>query len=115
MNAKNVFLRGRCRERMDPEESRFHVEAPLSEREEYEQQMDALPDGDRELASEVSRFADLCRYFSENRMQVPPHISREVQQLRTFPVAARTNKLRELNLELMGYLHSVSEDCELRM
>jgi hypothetical protein len=42
---------------------------PVADRFEYEQQMSDLPDGERELAIEVSRLADLSRYFSEKEMQ----------------------------------------------
>ena len=88
---------------------------PVADRFEYEQQMNDLPDGERELAIEVTRLADLFRYFSEKEMQVPPHIHRELVASRKLSVPQRIEKMREINEELMEYLHSVSEDSELRM
>jgi hypothetical protein len=91
------------------------VSAPLADRFEYEQQIDRLPDRDRELAIEATRLADLSRYFSEANMQVPPHLCREIIQSRNLPVPERVETLQAINAELMEYLHSVSEDSELRM
>ncbi|GEM_PF-3551556 len=88
---------------------------PVGDRFEYEQQMNDLPAGERDLAIEVTRLADLSRYFSENEMQVPPHICRDIVASRKLDVSQRTERMREINEELMEYLHSVSEDSELRM
>jgi hypothetical protein len=88
---------------------------PVGDRFEYEQQMNDLPAGERDLAIEVTRLADLSRYFSENDMQVPPHICRAIVASRKLPVPQRTERMREINEELMEYLHSVSEDSGLRM
>jgi hypothetical protein len=98
--------------------SPFHVpesDVPVADRFEYEQQMNDLPNGDRELAIEITRLADLSRYFSEKEMQVPPHSYREIVASRKLAVPQRVEKMREINEELMEYLHSVSEDSEFRM
>jgi hypothetical protein len=91
------------------------VPTPVGDRLVYEQQMSALPAGDRELAVEVTRLADLSRYFSEREMQVPPHICREIIDSRKLPVLERAERMRDINDKLMEYLHSVSEDTEFRM
>src|SRR6266852_1679490 len=88
---------------------------PIDDRVVYEQQMSGLPPGDRDLAIEVTRLADLSRYFSEKDMQVPPHICREILDSRKLPVPERAERMRDINAELMEYLHSVSEDTEFRM
>jgi uncharacterized protein with von Willebrand factor type A (vWA) domain len=88
---------------------------PVTDRFEYEQQMSDLPDGEQNLAIEVTRLADLSRYFWEKEMQVPPHIYRQIIDLRKLEVPQRIEKMREINEELMEYLHSVSEDSEFRM
>jgi hypothetical protein len=97
-----------------PDHARESV-VPVADRFEYEQQMSDLADGERELAIEVTRLADLSHYFSEKEMQVPPHIFREIVASRKLSVPQRVEKMREINGELMEYLHSVSEDSELRM
>jgi hypothetical protein len=91
------------------------VPTPVGDRLEYEQQINDLPAGDRDLAIEVTRLADLSRYLSENDMQVPPHICREIVAARKLSVPQRAESLREINDGLMEYLHSVSEDSEFRM
>jgi hypothetical protein len=88
---------------------------PVGDRFEYEQQMNELPADERDLAIEVTRLADLSRYFLENGMQVPPHICRGIVASRKLAVPQRAERMREINEELMEYLHSVSEDSELRM
>ena len=101
----------------EPESSRsvHGVPTAVGGRFEYEEQMNDLPAGERDLAIEVTRLADLSRYFSEKDMQVPPHICRQVVASRKLAVRQRTERMREINEELMEYLHSVSEDSELRM
>lgn len=91
------------------------LEAPLYDRKEFEEHVDGLPEAERELAKEATRCADLCRYFSEKRMEVPPHIVRQMRRARTLDLAEQLEQLREINSELMEYMHSVSEDSEFRM
>jgi hypothetical protein len=93
----------------------FVIESQSCDRTEYEGQIDGLPDADRELAKAVTTCADLCRYFSEKRMQVPPHIIREMKKSSTVPSAERLEKFCQINSELMEYLHSVGKDSEFRM
>ncbi len=89
--------------------------APIHDREAYEEQMGAFPPSERALVEELTRHADLCRYFEEKRMQVPPHIVRAVRKLASLSPAERAAEMREINHELMEYLQSVSDDSELRM
>ena len=88
---------------------------PVGDRFEYEEQMNELPDDERDLAIEVTRLADTSRYFAENDMQIPPHISRDIAGSRKLSVPERVKRVREINDELMEYLHSVSENSEFRM
>ena len=89
--------------------------SPIEDRLEYQRQADALPEGQQELTRELTRHADICRFFDERDMQVPPHIVRALQEARSMPVPERTEAIRQLNLELMAYLENVSEDPEFRM
>jgi len=43
---------------------------PLDDRNEYEQRLHSLPLGQKELAHESTRFADLCQYFSQQKMDI---------------------------------------------
>lgn len=110
MENKNERLRV-----LNPESTCLALEAPLSDRKEFEEHVDGLPKAERELAKEATRCADLCRYFSEKRMEIPPHIVRQMRQSRTLALAEQLEQLREINSELMEYVHSVSEDSEFRM
>jgi hypothetical protein len=89
--------------------------APIQDRAEYDRQMNALPEPERALALELTKYADLCRYFAEHDMQMPPHIVRAVAQLSSLPVPERTTQMEQINQEVMEYLHSVGEDPEFRM
>jgi uncharacterized protein (UPF0147 family) len=89
--------------------------APIEDRAEYERQMNALPAEQRALAEELTRYADLCRYFADHDMQMLPHIVRAVAQLSSRSVAERTTEMQHINQEVMEYLESVSEDPEFRM
>ena len=44
----------------------------IEDRNEYEQRLNSLSPEEKELAQESARFADLCRYFSDNKMDIPP-------------------------------------------
>jgi hypothetical protein len=89
--------------------------ASIQDRGEYERQMSALPPGERELAEEVTLYADMCRYFAQKNWEVPPHIRRAVRDVRTLDVPERIETMREINGALMEYLHDISPDSELRM
>ncbi len=91
------------------------VLAPINDRFDYERQMNGLPSDSRDVCIEATRLADLCRYFSERDMQVPPHICREIVKLRELAVPERADRMVEISEELMEYLHNVSEDCQFRM
>jgi len=89
--------------------------APIEDREEYDRKLNSLPPEQKELSQEVTRHADLCRYFSEHDMQVPPHLVRAIREVSSLAVQERAARMRDINQELMEYLQSVSEDSELRM
>jgi hypothetical protein len=88
---------------------------PIDDRAEYEHQMNELPAEQKALTEQLTRYADLCRYFAEHRMQVPPHIVRAVNDLSSLPTEERTSQMKQINQEVMEYLQNVSEDPEFRM
>jgi len=47
---------------------------PLDDRNEYQQRLNSLPAEQKDLAEESTRFADLCQYFSQQRMDIPAAI-----------------------------------------
>ena len=44
---------------------------PIEDRNEYEQRLSSLPPIQQELAQESTRFADLCQYFSQQKIDFP--------------------------------------------
>ena len=87
---------------------------PMTNRQEYEQRVKALPPEQREFAEESTRFADIWQYFSEHRMQLPKNVVDQVGSLAQLTPVEQTSVFRRLNQELMGYLNDVGEDSGVR-
>ena len=45
---------------------------PIEDRNKYEQRLASLPPDQKELAQENTTLADLCQYFSQQKIDVPP-------------------------------------------
>lgn len=76
--------------------------------------LDALPPDQKELAQENARLADLCRYFSDKKMDSPPQVLDQVGRLARLPIVDRIRVLKDANRTLMGYLSDVGEDPQIR-
>jgi hypothetical protein len=87
---------------------------PLDDRNEYEQRMNSLPEEQKDLAEESTRFADLCQYFSQQRMDIPASIVERVRNLSNLPVKDRMHAMIDINRELMEYLNDVGQDPGIR-
>ena len=87
---------------------------PMTNRQEYEKRVRALPPEQREFAEESTRFADIWQYFSEHRMQLPKGVVNQVGGLAQLTTAEQTSVLRRVNQELMEYLNDVGEDSGVR-
>jgi hypothetical protein len=86
----------------------------IEDRNEYEQRLNSLPADEKELAHESARFADLCHYFSQQNMDVPPQILEQVGPLSKLAKVDRTRALKRLNRELMEYLNDHGQDPGIR-
>ena len=91
------------------------IPAPITDREEYERQMAALPPEQREITQELAVYADTCQYFETRGMEVPPHLCRALVEVSALPAPERAARLRHINQQLMEYLDSVSDDPKFRM
>lgn len=89
--------------------------APIQDQMEREQLINELPKDEKALATALSHYASLCQFFSQQQMEVPPHIVRAVGRLQKRSIAERISQMDEINQELMEYLHNVGEDTGLRM
>jgi hypothetical protein len=88
--------------------------APFDDRNQYEQRLNSLPAEQEELAEESTRFADLCQYFSQQKMDIPPSVVERVGAVSKLPVPDRIRAMKDINRELMEYLNDVGQDPGIR-
>jgi len=88
--------------------------SPLDDRDEYEQRLNSLPAEQKEFAEESTRFADLCQYFSQRRMDIPPSVVERVRTVSKLPAPDRIRAMKDINHELMEYLTDVGQDPGIR-
>ena len=74
---------------------------PIDDRNGYEQRLNSLPAEQKELAEESTRFADLCQYFSQQKMDIPPYIVERVGGVSKLPVPDRIRAMKDITRELM--------------
>jgi hypothetical protein len=87
---------------------------PIEDRNEYEERLNALPANQKELAQESTRLADLCHYFSAEKIDIPPHLVERVSSLGTLAIPERIQALKEVNRALMEYINDVGQDPGIR-
>lgn len=87
---------------------------PIEDRNEYEQRLNGLPPDQNQLAKENTRLADLCQYFSQQQIDIPPEIVEQVAGLSRLSTAERIRALIDVNRALMEYLNDVGQDPGLR-
>ena len=87
---------------------------PIEDRDEFERRLDALPPDLKELAQENARLADLCRYLSDKKMDIPAQVLDQVGRLAGLPIVDRIRVLKDANRTLMEYLSDVGEDPQIR-
>jgi hypothetical protein len=96
------------------EKPKMKLPGPVHDRLEYEQQLNALPPGRREMGQELSRYADMCQYFEQKGMEVPPDIRRAVLNVSKLPDSERAAAMEDVNRQMMEYLNDVGEDNGVR-
>ena len=87
---------------------------PIEDRNEYEQRLNALPPDQNQLAQESTRLADLCQYFSQQQIDIPPEIVEQVAGLSRLATAERIRVLIDVNRALMEYLNDVGQNPGIR-
>ena len=87
---------------------------PIENRNEYDQRLEALPPEEKELAECSARFADICRFFADKKMDIPNQVLDLVEGLSRSPVRDRISILKGANQRLMEYLNDVGEDPKIR-
>jgi hypothetical protein len=79
---------------------------PIEDRNEYEQRLRELPLDQKQLAEESTRLADLCQYFSQHEMDIPPELVERVAELSKLTTSERIQALVDLNRALIEYLNA---------
>ena len=87
---------------------------PVEDRNEYDQRLKSLSVGEKELAEESARFADLCQYFERQRMDVPVEILDQLGRASWLAIPERIEAMKKLNQRLMEYLDNVGQDPGIR-
>lgn len=73
-----------------------------------------VPTEEKELAEVCARFADLCQYFSQQNMDLPPQIVDEVRLVSKLAVKDRITKMKRLSQDLMEYLNDAGPNPRIR-
>jgi hypothetical protein len=72
------------------------------------------PPEERELLEQLARFADLWRYFQEQKQKLGEEIVAALGRLHTLPVPERIASLKEINQKLMERLSSAGQGAQFR-
>ena len=86
----------------------------IEDRNEREQRLNSLPAEQKKAAEESARFADLCQYFSQQQMDIPPSIVERLGNVSKLPAPDRVRAMQDVNRELMEYLHDAGQDPRIR-
>ncbi|HYL12354.1 MAG TPA: hypothetical protein VEV41_04935 [Terriglobales bacterium] len=86
---------------------------PIEDPTEREQRLNQLPAGEKDLARESARLADLCQYFSEEKMDIPADLVDRIGTLSRLEPGERVRELLSINQALMEYLNRVGSGPQL--
>jgi hypothetical protein len=88
--------------------------APIKDRNEWDKLVESKPPEERELVKELARFADLWRYFQENKEKLGTEIVSALSQVNQLPVPERTARLKEINQKLMERVSDAGPGAQFR-
>lgn len=86
----------------------------VEDRNERDQRLSSLPPSEKELADESARFANVCQYFSQQKMDIPPSVVERLGNVSKLPAQDRIRAMQDINRELMEYLDDVGQDPGIR-
>lgn len=87
---------------------------PIEDRNEWERRVQSHAPEDRELLQELTRFADLWRYFQEKKEKLGPEILGLLKEAPALAVPARIECMREINRKLMERIPDACKGTEFR-
>jgi hypothetical protein len=88
--------------------------APIEDRNEWDKLVASKPPEERELIGELTRFADLWRYFQKRKEKLGPEIVQAASEVPNLPVPERIARLKEINQELMERVDDAGEGARFR-
>jgi hypothetical protein len=88
--------------------------APIEDRNEWDKLVASKPPEERELIGELTRFADLWRYFEERQEKLGPEIVKAVSEVPNLAVPERIARLKEINQKLMERVGDAGEGARFR-
>ena len=86
---------------------------PIEDPTEREDRLNQLPTDEKELALESARLADLCKYFSQEKMDLPARLLDRIRGLSRLQPRERVRELLSINQALMEYLNRVGSGPQL--
>lgn len=87
---------------------------PIEDPTERETRLNQLPPGEKELALESARLADLCQYFSQEKMDIPADLVDRSGRLSRLEPGERVRELLSINQALMEFLSRAGSGPELQ-
>ena len=82
---------------------------PIDDRAEFDKLLDSLPPDEKELTRELTHYADLLRYFAEQKLKTGSDIADAMFAAAKLPVPERTARIREINQVLMERLNRAGQ------
>jgi hypothetical protein len=95
--------------------NRLRLPTPINDPREYEEQMAVLPSDEKTVVEALTRFANLCQFLSDRRLELPDHITSGLRSAAELSATERVAIIERLNQELLEYIHRVSADSGIRM
>ena len=87
---------------------------PIEDRDEWEKRVQLHAPQDRELLQELTRFADLWRYFQDNKEKLGPEVLAALKDVPMLAVPKRIERMREINQKLMEHIPDAGEGPKFR-
>ncbi|PYY12997.1 MAG: hypothetical protein DMG60_22815 [Acidobacteria bacterium] len=88
--------------------------APIEDRREWEELVASKPPEERDLLTELARFADLWRYLRDRDEKLGSEIVEAISQVHHSPVPERIARLKAINKKLMERVGDAGEDPQFR-
>lgn len=87
---------------------------PIEDRDEYEEGIKSLPPAEQELVRELTNYANLVKYFAEQKLKTGSDIADAMFAAAKLPVEERIARVREINQVLMERLKDAGQGAQFR-